>query len=126
CHVTAVSDTDARAVASGSDSQQDFASDYWQDCTCNCRRILTIPVVDAADTLTVLNFRQFLLEPSSTVAQGVDPTVANGSFRVQYIGAPVPVRSGPLGGSCRVSIRGGRAVLHELEVTRRSGSGRTC
>ncbi len=105
-------DTDIGAVASGSGGLQDFAMDYCQDGVCNFRRILTIPVVDAADTLTVLNFRQFLLEPSSTVAQGVDPTTANGSFRVQYLGAPVPVRSGALGGSCGVSIGIGRVVLH--------------
>ena len=108
----AAADTDIGTVASGNGGLQDFAMDYCQDGACNFHRILTIPVVDAADTLTVLNFRQFLLEPSSTVAQGVDPTVANGSFRVQYIGAPVPVRSGTLGGSCGVSIGVGRVVLH--------------
>src|SRR5205823_13774823 len=93
---------------------------------CNFHRILTIPIVDAADTLTVLNFRQFLLEPSSTLAPGVDPTAANGSFRVQYIGAPVPVRAGTLGGSCGVSIGVGRVVLHQIQVTMRTGGARTC
>ena len=108
----AAADTDIGAVASGSGGLQDFAMDYCQDGACNFRRVLTVAVVDAAETLTVLNFRQFLLEPSSTVVQGLDPAAANGSFRVQYIGAPVPVRSGTLGGSCGVSIGIGRVVLH--------------
>ena len=107
----AAADTDIGMVASGSAGLQDFAVDYCQEGVCNFRRILTVPVVDAADTLTVLNFRQFLLEPS-TVSQGLDPTAANGSFRAQYIGTPVPVRSGALGGSCGVSVGIGRVVLH--------------
>jgi hypothetical protein len=108
-------DTDTATVASGAGGQQDFATDYCQGGLCNLRRVLTVPVVDSTDSLNVLNFRQFLLEPSpvtATATQGIDPTVANGSFRAQYIGAIVPVRSGTLGGTCSVSIGVGKVVLH--------------
>src|SRR5439155_24291123 len=117
--------TDIGMVASGSAGLQDFAVDYCQEGVCNFRRILTLSVVDAADTLTVLNFRQFLLEPS-TVSQGLDPTAANGSFRAQYMGRPVPVRSGALGGSCGVSVGIGRVVLHSVLLTARPSRPRTC
>jgi putative Flp pilus-assembly TadE/G-like protein len=108
-------DTDTGTVASAAGGQQDFATDYCQGGLCNFRRVLTVPVVDTTDTLTVLNFRQFLVEPSpatAVVTQGIDPTAANGSFRAQYIGAIVPVRSGALGGSCTVNIGVGKVVLH--------------
>ena len=111
----AAADTDTGMVASGAGDQQDFALDYCQGGLCNLRRVLTVPVVDSTDTLTVLNFRQFLLEPSPATAditQGIDPTVANGSFRAQYLGAIVPVRSGAPGGSCSVNIGVGKVVLH--------------
>ena len=108
-------DTDTATVASAAGGQQDFATDYCQEGACNFRRVLTVAVVDAADSLDVLNFRQFLLQPSpptATVSEGIDPTAANGSFRAQYIGVIVPVRAGTLGGSCGVSVGVGRVVLH--------------
>ena len=95
----------------GSDALQDFAMDY----DGNTRRVLTVAVVDSADTtnpVNVLNFRQFLLEPSPGAAQSVDPTAANGAFRAQYIGALVPLRAGTVGGSCGVTSGVGRVVLH--------------
>ena len=79
------------------------------------RRILTVAVVDSTDSLTVLNFRQFLIEPSppsATVSQGLNTTLATGAFRAQYIGAAVPVRCGGVGGICSVSAGIGRTVLH--------------
>jgi hypothetical protein len=78
----------------------------------NLRRVLTMAVVDAADTLTVLNFRQFLIEPADAVTGGLDPSLTTGAFRAQYIGAPVPLRSGAIGGACSVSSGVGRIVLH--------------
>jgi hypothetical protein len=87
---------------------QDFATEYEG----NLRRILTLPVVDAADSLTVLNFRQFLIETSPNVAVGLNTTLVTGAFRAQYIGAPIPVRCGRIGGACRVSRGLGRTVLH--------------
>jgi hypothetical protein len=88
---------------------QDFAAEY----DGNRRRVLTLPVVDAADTLIVLNFRQFLIQMAPAgVTQGVNPALLNGAFRAQYIGAPVPIRAGAVGGTCRVSLGVGRVVLH--------------
>lgn len=87
---------------------QDYAMEY----DGNLRRVLTMAVVDAADTLTVLNFRQFLIEPADAVTGGLDPSLTTGAFRAQYIGAPVPLRSGAIGGACSVSSGVGRIVLH--------------
>jgi len=118
----AAADTDIGIIASGAGTppQQDFASDYCAEGACNFRRVLTVPVVDAPDTLNVLNFRQFLLEPSplsgtDTSGVGIDPAVANGSFRAQYMGALVPVPSGTSVGCTSLSnsaIGVGKVVLH--------------
>jgi len=116
----AAADTDTGIIASGPGlpPQQDFAMDYCGEGACNFRRVLTVPVVDAAETLNVLNFRQFLLEPSpvsttDTTGVGLDPTAANGSFRAQYIGALVPVPSGTSVGCNNPSTIGvGKVVLH--------------
>lgn len=89
----------------------------------NGRRVITVPVVnvlpqDVVSTMTVLGFRQFLLEPNQ------DGTLLNpgdnfGRFVVQYIGNPVPLRQGwfddrfqlacPLGGFSGP----GKVVLHQ-------------
>jgi Flp pilus assembly protein TadG len=87
---------------------QDFATEY----DGSLRRVLTMAVVDAADSLNVLNFRQFLIEPSPGVAQGLNPVPATGAFRAQYIGAAVPLRCGGVGGVCSISAGVGRTVLH--------------
>ena len=113
-------DTGVVASGPGTPPQQDFASDYCQEGPCNFRRVVTVSVVDASDTLNVLNFRQFLLEPSplsatDTSGTGVDPTAANGTFRAQYIGAIVPVGSGTSVGCNSLntsSIGVGKVVLH--------------
>jgi Flp pilus assembly protein TadG len=118
----AAADTDTGIIASGAGTppQQDFAADYCSEGACNFRRVLTVPVIDATGTLNVQNFRQFLLEPSpvsgtDTSGVGIDPTVANGSFRAQYIGALVPVPSGTSVGCSSLSnstIGVGKVVLH--------------
>jgi len=105
---SADTDVGAGEFAAGT-GLQDFATEY----DGNLRRILTTAVVDAVDSLTVLNFRQFLLEMAPAgVTEGLNPQLANGAFRVQYIGAPVPIRAGTVGGTCRVSAGVGRVVLH--------------
>jgi Flp pilus assembly protein TadG len=101
-------DTDLGDGAADSTGLQDYATEYHG----NLRRILTMAVVDAAGTLSVLNFRQFLLEPVDAATQGLNPSLATGAFRAQYIGAPVPLRSGAIGGLCNVSSGVGRIVLH--------------
>lgn len=90
---------------------QDYAGEYEG----NLRRILTVAVVDAADSLAVLNFRQFLIEMSPVtpaLTEGLNTTLNTGAFRVQYIGAPVPLRCGGSGGLCTVTRGVGRTVLH--------------
>lgn len=91
---------------------QDYSTEY----DGNLRRVLTVALVDAADSLTVLNFRQFLIENSPNIA-GLVPTPCGancitGVFRAQYIGRPVPVRCGGVGGACNVSFGVGRTVAH--------------
>ncbi len=90
---------------------QDYATEY----DGNMRRVVTIAVVDsldAIDSLTVLSFRQFLIETSPTTTEGLDPSLATGAFRAQYIGSPALLRCGTPGGMCSVSRGPGRAVLH--------------
>ena len=107
---TADSDMGAGTYAAGG-GLEDYATEY----DGNLRRILTVAIVDAADSLMVLNFRQFLLEMSPVtplISQGLNTALATGAFRVQYIGFPVPLRCGGMGGVCQVSAGPGRTVLH--------------
>ena len=107
------SDTDpggAGTYAAGA-GLQDFASEY----DGNVKRVLTVTIIDSTTSLTVLNFRQFLIEPaapSATIIQGLDTTLLTGAFRAQYLGAPVPVRCGGVGGVCSITSGIGRMVLH--------------
>ena len=81
----------------------------------NLRRVLTVPVLDSSPddnpTPNVLGFRQFLVE-NTPGNPGIDTTQATGAFVAQYIGYPVPLRCGGVGGSCTVSFGVGRTVLH--------------
>jgi Flp pilus assembly protein TadG len=85
----------------------------------NQRRIITVPIVsalaaNATTTMTVLGFRQFLLEPGT-----VNPADANGRFVVQYIGSPAPVQQGwfddHFGLGCPIPVASGpgKVVLHQ-------------
>jgi hypothetical protein len=89
----------------------------------NGRRIITIPIVnvlatDAITTMTVLGFRQFLLEPNP---DGSYPSPADtyGRFVVQYIGSPAPVQQGwfddHFGLGCPVPVASGpgKVVMHQ-------------
>jgi hypothetical protein len=102
----------------GGEGLQDFSSEYRAALTEDdgrFRRVLTVAIVDAADSLIVLNFRQFLIlmsPVSPAVSQGLNTNLITGAFRAQYIGAPVPLRCGGVGGLCRVSLGTGRTVLH--------------
>jgi Flp pilus assembly protein TadG len=83
------------------------------------RRIITVPVVNAlasnaTTTMTVLGFRQFLLEPGY-----LNPADANGRFVAQYIGSPAPVQQGwfddHFGLGCPIPVASGpgKVVLHQ-------------
>jgi len=85
--------------------------------------VVTLPIVntlasDVVGTMTVLGFRQFLLEPNQD-GSFLNPSDNFGRFIVQYIGNPAPVRQGwfddrfqlacPLGGFSGP----GKVVLHQ-------------
>ena len=102
------------AYAAGTDLE-----DYGTEYAGNLRRVVTVPVVDDPTTLNVLGFRQFLVEadPTAAAGNGLNPTATGttcqtGAFPAQYIGWPVPLRCGGVGGSCTVSFGAGRTVLH--------------
>ncbi len=80
----------------------------------NGRRVITVPIVDAlaaAGDMTVLGFRQFLIEPDPG---GVDitPNDRFGRFVALYIGSVVPLSQGRLTG-CQQSAGPGKVVLHQ-------------
>ncbi len=82
--------------------------------TGNGRRLLTIPIVEALNptgTMTVLGFRQFLLEPLQNQT-GIAPNDANGRFAALYIGNVAPIRQGRIDGACGVTSGPGKVVLH--------------
>ena len=85
----------------------------YTDYTGNGRRIITIPVVDALNTtaMTVLGFRQFLLQPNSA-ATDITTGDVYGRFLGMYIGSVAPVPQGRFDG-CSVSAGPGKVVLHQ-------------
>ena len=98
-------------------------ADPYSVYTGNGRRVVTLPIVntlasDVVGTMTVLGFRQFLLEPNQD-GSFLNPSDNFGRFIVQYIGNPAPVRQGwfddrfqlacPLGGFSGP----GKVVLHQ-------------
>ena len=92
------------------DSDATYVTDYPTYVGSN-RRLLTLPIVDA--TLTVLGFRQFLLQPNDPAGTIDDPSVGDGRFVVQYVGVVAPVRQGRIDGSCGVTTGPGKVVLHQ-------------
>jgi Flp pilus assembly protein TadG len=88
--------------------------DYTQ-YTGDNRRILTAAIVDtlnAAGSMTILGFRQFLLEPTSGSTANV-PTDGNARFSVLYIGNPVPLKQGRFDGGCGLTNGPGKVVLFQ-------------
>jgi Flp pilus assembly protein TadG len=108
-----VAEIDSLAPAYTQDTDLTDLDDYSQ-YTGNKRRIVTIPVVDALNsggTMTILGFRQFLVEPAlgDTTLNISDP---NGRFSALYIGYPVPVQQGSFSG-CSITAGPGKVVLHQ-------------
>ena len=84
----------------------------YTDYTGNGRRIITIPVVDTLGAaMTVLGFRQFLLEPNSG-ATDITTGDVYGRFLAMYIGSVAPVPQGRFDG-CSISAGPGKVVLHQ-------------
>jgi len=95
----------------------------YSDYLGNGRRVITVAIVDVlapnvVSTMTILGFRQFLLEPN-TDGTFPDPGDPNGRFVVQYIGSPAPLKQGYVddrfGLSCPVPVASGpgKVVLHQ-------------
>ena len=82
--------------------------------TGNGRRVITIPIVDAlsgSGTMTVLGFRQFLVEPNPNNVT-LNPSDFNARFAALYIGSAVPVKQGTFSG-CQITNGPGKVVLHQ-------------
>jgi hypothetical protein len=93
----------------------------------NGRRLITVAVVNVMPTdttcssgMTVLGFRQFLVDPATSSATTFDPGDANGRFLALYVGSVAPVPQGwfdsRFAGACQSngSITGpGKVVLHQ-------------
>jgi Flp pilus assembly protein TadG len=104
-------DTD---VATGTDTIAGYAG--------NGRRLITVAVVDtlataATGTMTVLGFRQFLLQPN-TDGTFLNPGDPNGRFNAMYIGYPKPVQGwfdDRYGLACPIGAMSGpgKVVLHQ-------------
>jgi Flp pilus assembly protein TadG len=95
----------------------------YPDYTGNGRRIITVAIVnglalDTVSTMTVLGFRQFLLQLNQ---DGTFPAPgdANARFVAQYIGSPAPVKQGYVDDrfqlACPVPLSSGpgKVVLHQ-------------
>ena len=81
----------------------------------NTRRVITVPVVDtlsAAGPMTVLGFRQFLLNPNQGDVN-LTPTDTDARFNALYIGNPVPLKQGSMSGGCALTSGPGKTVLHK-------------
>ncbi|HYW43920.1 MAG TPA: pilus assembly protein TadG-related protein [Bryobacteraceae bacterium] len=98
-------------------------ANLYTDYTGNARRVITLPIVaalapDVVTTMTVLGFRQFLVELNSD-GTFPDPTDINGRFVVMYIGSPKPVPQGYVDDrfslACPVPVPSGpgKVVLHQ-------------
>jgi hypothetical protein len=108
-----VTDVDTLASAYQPDTDLTDIDDYTTYVGVG-RRVITIPIVDilsAAGPMTVLGFRQFLVDP----VQGdvnIPVTDTNGRFAALYIGAPVPLKQGRFDGGCQLTSGPGNVVLH--------------
>jgi Flp pilus assembly protein TadG len=80
----------------------------------NGRRLITISIVDTltpTSGMTVLGFRQFLLQPNLNLTT-LNPTDTNGRFLAMYVGTVAPVPQGSFG-NCGVVAGPGKVVLHQ-------------
>ena len=108
-----IPDVDTLSTLYAPDSDVSDITDYTQYLG-NGRRVITIPIVDAlssAGSMTVLGFRQFLIEPDPN---GVDITPADryGRFAAMYLGSVMPLRQGRFSG-CTQTSGPGKVVLHQ-------------
>ena len=118
---TRLSDT-APAVCAGNTDLAQVATGYAQDTDVtyvtdysayagNNRRLMTLPVVDSLATLTILGFRQFLLEPNDAGGTINNPADGDGRIVAMYVGVKAPVKQGRFDGSCAATAGPGKVVL---------------
>jgi hypothetical protein len=91
----------------------DITSDYTSYLGTGTR-VITVPVVDtlsAAGPMTVLGFRQFLINPDQGDVN-INPSDTDGRFNALYIQYPVPLKQGRMDGGCDLSVGPGKVVLH--------------
>lgn len=111
CEVIADVDTLTQSVQADTDVAD--VEDYLA-YTGNGRRVLTVAIVDSVLTttaMTVLGFRQFLLEPQAN-ATNIAPLDNNARFNALYIGTQMPLKQGRMSG-CSVAAGPGKVVLHQ-------------
>jgi Flp pilus assembly protein TadG len=88
--------------------------DDYSAYTGNLRRVITAVIVDVlipGGTMTVLGFRQFLVQPNQNDIT-VNAGDQNARFAVLYIGSAVPLRQGTMSG-CSLQFGPGKVVLHQ-------------
>ena len=113
---SANADLNDLVAAYPADTSTDSITDY-PSYDGNNRRVITVAIVDALSTagaMTVLGFRQFLLNPTP----GLDPVAnnpadADGRVAALYLGSVAPVKQGRFDGSCGVTAGPGKVVLHQ-------------
>jgi hypothetical protein len=109
-----ITDVDTLIQAYTPDTNIDQIDDYLE-YDGNRRRILTVAVVNAlpfavATEMTVLGFRQFLLEPDPDSTE-LNPNGPWARFTAMYIRYPAPIRQGSFG-ACGATQGPGKVVLH--------------
>jgi Flp pilus assembly protein TadG len=108
-----ITDIDTLSTSYQADTDLTEIADY-PTYVGNTRRVITVPVVDtlsAAGPMTVLGFRQFLLNPNQGDVN-ITPTDTDARFNALYIGHPVPLKQGTMGGGCALTSGPGKVVLH--------------
>lgn len=106
---------EAETVASLAPADTDIdQTDDYSTYSGSGRRLITVAVVQtlaATGTMTVIGFRQFLIEPDLG-STNVNTNDANGRFGALYVGSVAPVRQGRFDG-CRQAAGPGKVVLHQ-------------
>ena len=108
-----VTDIDDLSTAYTPDQDLTDISDY-STYVGNARRVITVVMIDTlsyAGPMTVLGYRQFLVNPDSGDVN-IDPTDTYGRFNAMYIGNPVPVKQGRFDGGCDLANGPGHVVLY--------------
>lgn len=86
--------------------------DAYPSYTGTGRRLITVSIVDTLNPsgMTVLGFRQFLLQPNLNIGT-LNPADTNGRFLAMYVGNVAPLKQGSFG-SCGAAAGPGKVVLH--------------